>query len=91
MRRGKHKDVEFEVDAGGKRLGGFKSFDEAAAIAVAHAASTGRVVELDVIVFSSDGAYWWSGDRGVEEYIDDPEASVFDRIEIEANAVGRIP
>ncbi len=87
-----HKDVEYAVDdaSGHERI--FKTPDEAAAFAVSLAMSDGRVHNLDVLVFSREGARWYRGSSdGEEEYDDDPEASVFERIEIRANSVGRVP
>lgn len=85
-----HKDLEFAVDDAGGHERVFKTFDEAAAFAVSIAASTGRTVNLDVLAWSPEGARAWSGDSGEEEYHEDPEASVFERIEIKADSVGRV-
>ena len=87
---GKHKSVEFATtDLGGQEQT-FKTFDEAAGLAVSVAASSGRKVHIDVLVYSAAGARWWGGDYAVEDYMEDPDASVFARIEIKANVVGRI-
>lgn len=85
----RHKDVEFAVNdaSGQERI--FKTFDEAAGFAVS-LASSGRTVDLDVLVWSRAGAKWFMGDDGVASYDEDPEASVFERIEIKADAQGRI-
>jgi hypothetical protein len=85
------KDLEFAVDDVGGRERIFKSFDEAAAFAVSIAASTGRTVNLDVLTWSRAAARKWQGDSGAEAYDEDPEASVFERIEIRADSVGRVP
>jgi len=82
-----HKDVEFEVGAGQKV---FKTFDEAIAYAVTRALSDGRAHAIDVLIYSTSGARWWGGDIGVESYNEDPHATVFERIEILAESVGRI-
>jgi hypothetical protein len=86
-----HKDVEFAVDdaSGNERI--FSTYGEAAAFAIAVAASRGKTVNLDVLVYSEAGAHAWGGEDAVEQYLDDPEASVFDRIIIAADSVGRIP
>jgi hypothetical protein len=87
-----HKDVEYHV--GGEGINSspvkiFKSFDEAAGMALAQAASRGETI-LDVVIWSRAGAKFYGGDYAVEQYDEDPEASVFERIEIRANAVGRV-
>jgi len=86
----RHKDVEFAVDdyQGHERI--FKTFDEAAGFAVSIAASGKSNVTIDVLIHSVAGARWWGGDDAVEEYREDPDASVSDRIEISANPVGRV-
>jgi hypothetical protein len=83
------KDVEFAVDdaSGHERI--FKSFDEACGFAVSLAAS-GRTVNLDVLVWSVAGARRLGGDDAVEQYREDPDASVFQRIEIRAENQGRV-
>lgn len=84
-----HKDVEFTV-LSDKKDRVFKTFDEAAAFAVGVALS-GRPAFIDVVVLSSAGARWLAGDDGAAQWKEDPEASVFSRIEIEAHDRGRIP
>ncbi len=86
----KHKDVEFAVDdaLGNQRT--FKSFDEAAGFAVSMAASMGKDVNLDVLVWSKAGAKAYGGSSGVEVYEEDPDASVFERIVVRADAQGRV-
>jgi len=90
MARKGHPDVEFAVDdaSGNERV--FKSFDEAAGFAVSLAAS-GRDTNLDVLIWSEKGARAYGGDDAVEQYREDPEASVFERLEIRVNPVGRVP
>lgn len=85
-----HKDVEFAVDdwSGKERV--FKTFEEAAGFALQIAVSNGES-KLDVLVWSEAGAKAWGGDDAVEQYGEDPEASVFERFEISVNAVGRVP
>lgn len=85
-----HKDVEYAVDDvhGNERV--FKNFDEAAGYAVGMALNHGDA-NLDVLIWSEEGAEWYGGDDTVERYNEDPEASVFERFEIRVNAVGRIP
>lgn len=86
-----HKDVEFAVDDAGGRQHNFRRFEEAAAFAVSIAAATGRKVNLDVLIWSAAGAYAWAGSEGAERYAEDPDASVFERAEIRAHFVGRVP
>lgn len=82
-------DVEFAVDDASGRERIFKTFDEAAGFAVSLAAS-GRTVDLDVLIWSVAGARAYGGDDAVELYNEDPEASVFERLEITVNSVGRV-
>ncbi len=86
-----HKDVEYEVsnrDRGHRK--NFKKFDDAAAYAVAVGATGVSPVLLDTLVLSEAGARFLGGDDGVEEYREDPDASVFSRLEIKVNYVGRV-
>jgi len=85
-----HKDVEFAVDDASGKQRTFKKFSEAAGFALSVAVSRGESV-LDVLVWSKAGAKWYGGDDAVEEYKEDPEASVFQRFEIKVNAQGRVP
>jgi hypothetical protein len=85
-----HRDVEFAVDdhRGEERI--FKTFDEAAAFAAGLALTTGVRVELDVLVSSRAGAEWWGGSDAGEQYDEDPDASVFDRLMIKVSSQGRV-
>lgn len=85
-----HPGVEFAVDdaAGDERI--FKTFDEAAGFAIGLAASNGETIHLDVLVWSREGAAWWGGDDAEDQYDEDPEASVFERLEIRVNGLGRV-
>jgi hypothetical protein len=91
-RRKTHDDVDFTVKGAGQAGGDiyYKTFDEAAARAVGEAVATGKST-IDILVWSRRGAKWLGGDDSVEQYNEDPEASVFERIEIKANIVGRVP
>lgn len=85
-----HKDVEFAVSAG-EVTKYLKQWDEAAALAVAMSVSRGgEEAVIDVLVHSRAGAKHWAGDYGVEQFEEDPEASVFDRVSIRAESRGRI-
>lgn len=90
MARRTHKDVEFSVEDGQGRERIFKTFDEAAGFAVSMAATGRPDVYLDVLVWSRAGAKAYGGDWGVEQYDEDPEASVFERLVIQADNQGRI-
>jgi len=85
-----HPQVEYAVDDinGNERI--FKTFDEAAGHAVGLAMYQGKTVNLDVLIWDEEGAEWYGGDDAVEQYNEDPEASVFERFEIRVNAVGRV-
>jgi hypothetical protein len=50
----------------------------------------GRPVNLDVLIQREAGAQWFGGDDAVEQYRDDPDASVFRRLEIKVNDMGRV-
>lgn len=89
-KRSTHKDVEYAVDDAGGKERIFRSWDEACGFACAVAISGKRDVSVDILVYSKAGARHVAGDDGVEMYNEDPEASVFSRIEITANDVGRV-
>ena len=85
-----HHDVEFAVDDESDRERTFEDFDTAAGFAVAVALSTGKRVHLDVLIYSEEGADFYGGAPAVEQYEEDPEASVFERFEIRAENLGRV-
>lgn len=86
-----HRDVEYAVDDASGRQRIFKSSNEAAGFAIALAMSHGQPVNLDVLVHSPAGARWYRGSSdGAEEYAEDPDASVFDRIVVSAESIGRV-
>lgn len=93
-RPSRHKDVEYSVNdtdsIGKERI--FKTPGEAAAYAVSLSMSDGRPYNLDVLVWSRAGAKWYRGPGGdgEMEYDEDPEASVFERIVIRADVIGRV-
>ena len=90
MSRKSHPQVEYAVnDASGKERT-FKTFDEAAGFAVGVALSGRDHVYVDVLIFDKSGARFYGGYEAVEQYEEDPEASVFERFEISGNAVGRV-
>ncbi len=86
-------DLEFHVDVltSVRPAKVFDGFDDAVGFAVIQALSTGMKATVDVIVWSESGARVWGGDDAVEQYREDPDASVFERIEISANSLGRVP
>ena len=86
----RHKDLDFAVDDAGGQERIFKTFEEACAFAVSIASSNGQEVNIDVLCHSKAAARAWGGDDGVEQYNEDPEASVSDRITITADHVGRV-
>lgn len=85
-----HKDVEFHVEARGIDAQIFKSFDKACGHAVGLAASGKENVRVDVCIWSLEGARAWGGDDAVQEYNEDPDASVFERIEVKTDSKGRV-
>ncbi|MDX2087852.1 MAG: hypothetical protein SFX73_08380 [Kofleriaceae bacterium] len=88
MRGDQHPDVEFVIDVRGtQRI--YSTFDEALSTAFSMAVSTGKA-NLDVLVYSEEGAEAFGGETAVEEYREDPEASVFRRFEIRVNDLGRL-
>lgn len=100
----KHKDVEFMIENFGE---GFvqrenwymvrgHAYFQTSADAVEHAVAKsmsrgGEPVFVDVLISSRAGAAWYGGDWAEEQYDEDPETSVFERIEIRATSHGRIP
>lgn len=83
-----HQDVEYAVDVNGHE-GIFQSFDAAAVQAVQEAMRCGEAV-IDVLVSSEEGAKHVGGSDAVEQYLEDPEASVFQRYELKINLAGRV-
>ena len=86
----RHKDIDYAVDdwAGNEKI--FKDLGDACAFAVLKAMTTGSKVDLDVLVHSESGARAIEGDIGVEQYREDPDASVYKRIVIKADDQGRV-
>jgi len=81
------KDVDFAVNnaAGNERI--FETFDEAAGFAVGLAASGRENVYIDILCWSRAGA---KSVGLAEDYDEDPDASVTQRIEVSVNVVGRV-
>ncbi len=84
------KHVGYAVNTASGNEQTFPSFDKAAGFAVSLAASNGKPIHLDILVYSKAGAKMIMGDEGVERYEEDPDASVFERIIIKAEAVGHV-
>lgn len=87
----KHKDVEFIVKPRGL-ASEFTSdtFDGAATSAILLAHAHGECY-IDMIVHSRAGALWVGGEDGAEQYDDDPDASVLNRLHVKIDDQGRIP
>jgi len=83
------QDVDYVV-AVGKSERVFADFDEALSFAFAAGLSIGKVT-LDVLVYSEEGAKAFGGDDAAAEYREDPDASVFRRVELTINDMGRVP
>ena len=84
-----HKDVEFHVPDTTGHTKVFKTWAEAVVFDVGVSLS-GRGTEVDVVVYSKAGARWFEGEYGVEQYNEDPEATVYKRVRITADDLGRI-
>jgi hypothetical protein len=89
MRGESHPDLEYTVSvAGAERT--YPTLDEALVQAFSVALSSGTTC-LDVLLYSEEGAETYGGDDAVEEYQEDPEASVFRRFEITVRDLGKVP
>jgi hypothetical protein len=69
-----HADVEFHAqrkDCEDTEV--FSTWEEASAYMMGFAGS------IDVCVWSQEGAHWYGGDDAVDQYLEDEEASVFER------------
>jgi len=86
-----HPDIEFAVNRSGGRETIYDTFDAAAGMAIAIAASSGGTVNIDVLIYSEKGAEAWGGYGAKEAYRLDPDASVFERITVAADIVGTVP
>lgn len=85
MPKNTHKDVEFHV-----QTQVYKTFKEACFHAVSRASCGEADITIDIVIWSKAGARWWGGDDAVTAYQEDSEASVFERLEISVNNVGRV-
>jgi hypothetical protein len=84
------KNLEFHVDRPDGTTAIETNFNKAAGLAISLACVNGDPVNIDVVAWSRSAAKAWSGDDGVESYDDDPDTSVFDRIVVRAESIGRI-
>jgi len=84
-----HDDVEYQIESAHGSLSTTSDADEAMVIAMHLAMSSGSA-QLDVLVWSEEGARAYGGSDAVDQYREDPEASVFERFEVSINAVGRV-
>lgn len=83
--------LEYHVaDETGKLHGIYEHPDDAGAVAF-FIALTGRKAILDVTIWNRDGAFAYGGEEAVKEYLEDPDASVFERVECTVNVVGKVP
>lgn len=82
----RHKDLEYHV---GDEV--FSEQEEAMSEAVTTAMSTGGKVHLDVVTHSEAAARAFGGDCAVEDYREDPDASVHERLIVTAESIGRVP
>lgn len=87
----RHKDVEYTVlDDAGRSIS-FRTLKEAVWSAFLASSSTGKWVNVNVLIYSEAGALWYGGDEARRMYLDDPEASVFDQIKLKAYSEGMLP
>ena len=87
-----HEDVEYHVRkfVGIESTRVFRTMNEAILYAFFQTATGQEKAVIDVLVHSEAGAHWYGGDVAVEQYREDPQASVFDRWEIKLNHVGKV-
>jgi hypothetical protein len=85
-----HPAIEYVVEDSSGHERSFSDPQAAQVFAVTMAMSYGKS-NLDVLIFSPEGAYAYGGDDAVARYEEDPEASVFDRFEIRVNHIGSVP
>lgn len=81
-----HKDVEFHT----RDDKVFKTIEDAAGHAVIRGLGISAKQFIDVCIWSEDGAFWYGGNSAVEQYREDPEASVFERITLIVDSQGRV-
>ena len=89
-KRATHPDVEFKVLGDGGRERYFDDFDEAAAFVVRMSLSHGVWSNLSVLVNSEAGARWYGGADAVKLYRSNPEARVFEQLNVKVQPGGMI-
>lgn len=83
-------DLEYHVDVSTGITERYENFDDAAVAAMTVATARGESA-IDVVVWTDEGARKYGGDAAVDQYREDPEASVFERLEVRVNNQGRVP
>lgn len=82
-------DLEYEINDEDGCPTVFEDLKDACAYATARAITHGKVT-IDVLTWTEEAAREWGGDEAVEAYREDPEASIFERLEVTVNSLGRI-
>ena len=85
----RNEGLEYMVSADGRDAFYTPAGDKAILQAFHWALSSGSAT-LDTLVSSKAGARAHGGDAAVEQYLEDPQASVFERVEIKVNYVGKV-
>lgn len=83
-------DLEFHVPFCSGVTEIYEKFDDAA-VAAMNVASAHGEAHIDVIIWNEDGARKYGGDDAVDQYNEDPDASVFERLQVRFNNQGRVP
>lgn len=83
-------DLEYHVDVSSGITERYEHFDDAAVAAMVVATTRGES-KIDVVVWNEDGARKFGGDDAVEQYLEDPDTSVFERLQVRVNNQGRVP
>lgn len=83
-------DLEYHVETQAGELYVYGDIEDAGRAAFLAALVRGEA-DVDVVVWSEEGARAYGGDDAVEQYREDPEASVFERLEVRVNNQGRVP
>jgi hypothetical protein len=84
-------DLEFHVEDAGGHTQIFETGDEAAGLAVSLCMGDGEPHYIDVVTWTRAAAVKYAGSDGGDIYDEDPEASVFERIEVKARSFGTVP
>ena len=84
------KDLEFHIDIHGSTTI-LDDFPRAIELAAILSIGSGEPVNVDVVCWSEKAAHHFGGESGVEDYLEDPDASVHKRISVKAEDLGRVP